>query len=253
MDAPTSNDPNPTVFIITPPTTQTTLAIATHLSQRLAPTPSKTFSDPTALLSQVQLLQYLSLGGLIESVGDVSAALFNSSTPSPSILLIQGLSAASSEALRRHGATHTAAVTANLMRTLTHLSQTYSHLLILVELDIDLQKSGGTSSAATEALQCAFTSARGEVLRLAPSGGGGSGGPGAGNSAVAVSSALEAGLGVVIAVYDGFGKTVEHDRREAKKAMELKAPHRGTTSIVEVVKDRGGGGFGRWCVWVSDV
>ncbi|KPI38830.1 uncharacterized protein AB675_5957 [Cyphellophora attinorum] len=254
----TNVDPIPSVFVIAPPTTQTTLAIATHLEAKVASTPTATRPDSIALLSQIQLLQYLSLSGLAESIGDVSAARFERSSssrppaaatispPPPGILLIQGLSPTLTEAARRHGATHTAAIASNLLHSLTHLSRTYSNLLVLVELDAEVQKPSAAinTHAAQAALDSAFTSPRGEILLLGPA-------PtpsmAFGGSTASVSAILEQSMDTLIAVHDGFGRTREHDRQEKKKG----GPDRGKSLIIEVVKDRAGGEVARWCVWVQ--
>lgn len=233
------SDAAPAVFIITPPSTQTTLAIATLLDQCLQSLPTDKRPDSTELLSRIQLLQYLSLSGLTESLGDVSASLFEpisaDALKSPGMLLIQGVSATLADTQRRNGATHAAAVASNLMRSLTHLSRTYPNLLVLVDLDHELHQPASSIDGHTRGtLSSAFSSSSGEALALCPA-----------NTSVSV--VLESGMDVILAVHDGFGKTKEHDRKEARKG----GAKRGRTAIVEIVKDREGSGYGSWGVWVQ--
>lgn len=148
------------------------------------------------------------------------------------------------------------------------MSRSYADLLVLVDVDIDVLKpSSSTTAAATTSttdraaggagsgapLDSAFASSHGNVMSLAPSSSssssslGGNKSTAAAAAATVVAGVLERGLDIIVAVHDGFGRTREHDKVEAKK----QGPARGRTSIVEVVKDRGGGGFGGWCLWVQ--
>jgi hypothetical protein len=89
--------------------------------------------------------------------------------------------------------------------------------------------AGGDADAS---LMTAFASQKGEALFLAL-------------AASAMSGVLEQSMDVIIGVHGGFGKTLEHDRREAKKG-----PDRGHTSIVEILKDNTGPHFGEWSLWI---
>lgn len=251
----------PSVYIISPPSTQTMLSIAALLDQKLQARPAESTPDSAALLSRIQVQQYLSLAGLIESIGDVSSSLHeNTSTkntsrqsPSPTILLLQGLSPALSATSRRSGSTQTATFATNILRSLIHLSRTYAHLLILVELDFEVRGSTTTASdparaagpAATPAahssrrvhdealLASAFSSLHGHTISFLP-------------SATAVSGALDSGIDVLVAVHDASGRTRAHDKQEARKGHE-----RIKTSVVEVLKDRTGDKTGEWCLWTQ--
>ncbi|ETN46521.1 uncharacterized protein HMPREF1541_00706 [Cyphellophora europaea CBS 101466] len=242
-------DPTPQVFIISPPSTQTAVAIATCLSQRLQHQPADSRPDSTALLSHIQILQYLSLSGLTESLADVSAALYDNDSASASastsggttILLLQGLSAALSETARRSGATHTAAVAANILRSLAHLSRTYAaRLLVLIELD--LEGNGNTNASTTTrdsqatrhpaGLPSAFSSLKGDALVLGP-------------AVAPLGDILDGGMDEIVVVHGAFGRAREHDGQQARNG-----PNTGKTAVVEVVKDRTGGRVGEWCLWV---
>lgn len=208
----------------------------------------------TAVLSRIQLLQYLSLDGLIESIGDVSASLHQSAgkghVPAQTVLLLQGFSSTLSDTSRRSGSTQTATLATNISRSLTHLSRTFANLLVVVELDMEAsgtpasvdhtRAAAFSSPAATSrrvsdenALPTAFTSQHGQAFSLIP-------------AVPSVSSALDTGVDTLVAVHDAFGKTRAHDKQEAKKG-----PNRGKTLVVEVLKDRTGSKTGDWCLWVQ--
>lgn len=236
------------------------LSVAATLDQRLQTQPGESKPNSTALLSRIQLLQYLSLDGLTESLGDVSAVLHGSRSheqatgqiPQPAILLLQGFSSTLSDTNRRSGATQTATLATNICRSLTHLSRTFANLLVLVELDmeargtaasVDYARAAALSSHAAPprraddgsglGLSTAFTSQHGQTLALLP-------------VVTSVSNALDSGVDALIAVHDAFGKARAHDKQEAKKG-----PNRGKTLIVEVLKDRAGSKTGNWCIWVQ--
>lgn len=225
------------------------LSVAATLDQRLQTQTGQERPSPTALLSRVQLLQYLSLDGLTESLSDVSASLHSSRSHDqaagqilpPTTLLLQGLSSTLSDTNRRSGATQTATLATNICRSLTHLSRTFANLLILVELDLEARGTTASSSSAapaqradgTTGISTAFTSQNGQTLSLLP-------------AVTSVSNALDGGIDTLIAVHDAFGKTRAHDKQEAKKG-----PSRGRTLIVEVSKDRTGSKTGEWCLWVQ--
>jgi phosphopantetheine adenylyltransferase len=233
------------------------LAVADLLDQRLQAQPFKTKLESTALLSGVQLLRYLSLTGLIESVVDVSAELHKSTANqdsaehSPTILLIQSLSSTLADTNRRSGSTQTTALVTNLLRSLTHLSQTHRHLLLLVELDFEPRNHGTSTDAnrrtnpaeqaqalATRqsnvpALSSAFSSQQGHTITLLP-------------STASIGCALDSGMDVIVAVHDAFGKARAHDKEQAKKGI-----NGAKTAVVEVLKDRAGHHTGNWCLWVQ--
>lgn len=238
----------PSVFVISPPSAQTMLSVAAMLDQRLQTRPGQTRPTQTALLSRIQLLQYLSLDGLTESLGDVSASLHASRSHDqaagqilpPTILLLQGFSSMLSDTNRRSGAIQTATLATNICRSLTHLSRTFANLLILVELDLEGRGTTASPSSAastqrvdsTTGLSTAFTSQHGQTLSLLP-------------AITLVINALDGGVDTLVTLHDAFGKTRAHDKQEAKKG-----PNRGKTLIVEVLKDRTGSKTGEWCLWV---
>lgn len=246
--------------MITPPTAQSTLAIASLLEGRLASAPDQAQPSSPTLLDQLQVHQYLSPTGLTESLSDISDTLFaarqkpaessrTSPTSEPSILLLLGLSDTLGFASRRKGATYAAGIGANILRTLRHLARSHPGLLVLLDLDLEVRRlaasataasrsaynapSRSTDAAVSNALASAFSPRHGEILTLAPSLG-------------VVGDAVGAGVDVIVGLHDGFDKAAVHDRKEAKKR-----PDRGRTTIVEVLKDRTGAKLGEWCLWVQ--
>lgn len=197
----------------------------------------------------MQLQQYLSIPGLTSILSDVSSAIYSrDQQPQPAVLLLQGLSATLADLSRRSGQTHAAAIAANILRELTHLSRTYVDLLVLLELDLHVHdpahRSSGRGRLSAHAassidvadtdLSTAFASSTGQSLFLSPI------------MTPVIGSVILAGLDSLLAVHTGFGRTIEHDRREAKKS----GPHRGTTMVVELLQDRLGGDTGKWAMWV---
>jgi hypothetical protein len=257
VSAGTKQRPQTSVYVISPPSGQTTLKVASLLDQKLQALPVSPKPDAATLLDRIQLLQHLSTAGLIDNLSDVSTAVYEAtsdragseSSPTPTILLLQGLSNALSDTSRRGGPTQAAAFAANVLRSLTHLSRTHAHLLILVEFDLELRSPATTADARVaststnppsvrrnadfNALHSAFTSQQGHSLSLVP-------------SPTAVSSVIDSGLDTIIAVHDAFGRTRTHDKDAAKKGV-----HRGKTTVVEVLKDRVGDKTGEWCLWVQ--
>jgi hypothetical protein len=241
----TSYTDSPAIFLLCPPTAQTTLSLLSLLNQRLQSMPSTPQPAVEALLNKLQVHPYLSLGGLTESVSDVASSLFTASrasvAPQPAIILLQGLSALLADTLqRREPSSQAVVVASNMLRSLKHLSRTHCNLLVLVELEMEtrvlasgrVQGPHRTGGDTETGLTTAFSSLKGEALFLRP-------------VRSVISDVLEQALDVMVGVHDGFGKTVAHDKREAKKG-----PGRGHTSIVEVLKDDVGPHFGEWSLWI---
>ena len=199
------------------------------------------------LLNGVQLLQYLDLPGLAESLSEVSQRLYervrNSGVDEGgqsscekrggSVLLVQGLSTVLSTVERRSGGVQTCAILANLLRSIKHLGRTRSDLLVLVEIDITSEGHAiGEGGRESSLLDTAFSSSTGVGLRMLPE--------------TSVGSVLERGLDVMVCVHDGFGIKSEESR-----ARRREGGPKTKTRIVEVVKDKIRGRVGEWCIWVQ--
>ena len=239
----------PQIFILAPPTTAVVSDIHSLLCQGLKnqrPTEQSIEECALELLNGVQLLQYLDLPGLAESLSEVSQRLFEDAqrsghdggqAPSEkrggSVLLIQGLSAILSTAERRSGGVQTCAILANLIRSIKHLGKTHRDLFVLVEVDVTsdghVVGEGGRESSL---LDTAFSSSTGVGLRVLPE--------------TALGSLLERGLDVMVCVHDGFGIKSEESR-----ARRREGGPKTKTCIVEVVKDKIRGRVGEWCIWVQ--
>lgn len=228
------------------------------LKQRLetfhARSPEDALTTATTLLEHVQLLPYLDLAGLAETLSEVSGELFkmhqdheqlekmrygSGGGSRRSVLLVEGMSTLLGSIHRRSGITEAAAMVSNILRTIRHLSRTYKDLFVLMELDVtsDIPTDGG------DGLHSAFSSATGEVMRVAPGG--------------ILSGTVENAMDVIVCVHDGFGKTkpVQKRKRDGQPPPQSQSQPQPQpqpqTRIVEVVKDGVGGGVGEWCIWVQ--
>jgi hypothetical protein len=167
-------------------------------------------------LENVQLLQYFDFAGLTESVAEVSALLFEASTSSEvqkTVLYLEGVSIAIESSLRRSGMVQANALLSSLLRTLIHLSRTYSCLLVLLDL------ASTKDSKGDDMIQSAFASATGSDMRYQPGG--------------ALSRTLVGALDILVTVHDAHGTVTDG------------------SVIVEVVKDRVGNALGQWAIWNS--
>ncbi len=160
------------------------------------------------------MLQYFDFAGLAESVEEVSSRIFQASTQTSSqkrVLYIEGLGTTIESAQRRSGVVQANALLTALLRTVTHLSRIYPHLLVVLGLDLRLD------SRVDDGIQSVFASGTGSDLRMDPRG--------------ALGRTLEGALDVVVLVHNAYGTAID-----------------GST-IVEVVKDRLGDTVGEWAVW----
>jgi hypothetical protein len=250
------NDPNADtqhpIFILAPPSSSIITSVHTLLCQKLMLRPQRpgqsTESTALRLLENVQLLQYLDLPGLAESLSEVSQRLFESAqgfedtsdasklatTKSPgSIVLVQSLSQILGSIQRRSGPVQTCSLLSNLLRTIRHLSRSYRDTVVLLELKIT------TDNPFSEArkqeigqIESAFSTATGDELYAVPES--------------IVGGVMEREIDVLVCVHDGFGKTAQVSKGSGKEGEA-----RTQTRIVEVVKDRVGERFGKWCIWVQ--
>ena len=203
------------------------------------------------LLDSVQILQYLDLPGLAESLSEVSQRLFENNQSKQisdggggeeaagngasrgSLLLVQGLSTILNTVQRRGGVVQTCAILSNLLRTIKHLSRIHRDLIVLVEADITTEsQTAGEGDPEVGRLDTAFSSATGAAMRVVPGG--------------AVGDVVERGMDIMVCVHEGFANTTGDARGKNRDGG-----HRARTMIVEVVKDTTGGRLGEWCVWVQ--
>jgi len=237
-----------TVYIVAPATTTIVPEIHVLLAERTSS------MDAIHLLDAVQLLQYFDLTGLAESVAEVTQRAYQAAprtrgvgheddadadgvaaaaekgrtsitSSGTDILLIQGLSATMAVAQRRSGVVQATALMTAILRNITHVART-ERMLVLVEVDVEVKHRGNVGDSASsdagrggEDIVSAFSSAEGSAMKIVPGG--------------VMGRTLEAGLDMFVVVHDAFGKV--------KKG----------TRIVEMVKDRLGGGTGLWTVWAG--
>ena len=139
--------------------------------------------------------------------------------------------------------TQTAALIANVMRSLRGLSRSYAWLMVLVEVSVEVELSSGKGEANAVGsgqggdVGSAFSSAKGEVMRVNPGG--------------VVGGVFIDALDVVVGVHDGYGRTREHDKQNTKSKGKTGGSGEVKTRIVEVWKDAVGHRAGEWCLWVQ--
>ena len=212
------NDPNgPSIFVIAPPNTSIASTIHDLLQARLA---TRSGIDPLQLLDTVQIMQYFDIAGLAESVSQVSSCLHDlksnpgmaSSHLKRHILLVDGFCPALESMQRRGGLVKANALTASLLRSITHLSRSHSSLLVLLNLE------SNTDTRAGEELASAFSSPGKDICGISPGG--------------MLQRTLLAGIDTVVLLHKWVDSGLENE-----------------DLIVEVIKDRVGASLGHWVVW----
>ena len=194
------------------------------------------------LLDTVQILQPLDLTGLSESLAEVSSCLYRLSVKTdtsrqPLVLHLTSLaSLLSSQAsyASQVSLTRTSAVLATLLRTLTHLSRTYHNLLVLVDLDLQVQRRAPSKIPQIRQgnqgheLHSGFASSTGAMLQLQ------------GSASKTIAQILERSCDTIVAVHRPEQMRHSHDGRDANEW------------VVEVVKDRMGANLGFWQPWKEE-
>ena len=230
--SPTKTNAHAAVYIIAPPNTP----IAANIHALLSTPPHHPHPNaPLQLLDRVSILQYLDIAGLSESIAEVSSALdsnpkddsTNPLSSHPIIILISALHSSLSSVQRRHGLVQACALGAGLLRSLAHLAAAARSALVL----LSLEGNGGARE---------WEGGLGLGSAFARKGRGGSGiGTGTGAGTWAVPGGGGGALGKVIMDGVDTAVLVRNDGLEGG----------GGQVVVEVVKDRTGGGLGCWAVW----
>ncbi len=115
--------------------------------------------------------------------------------------------------------------------------------MVLVEVGVDVGLLSGKGDGGAVAtgqggeIESAFSSAKGEVMRVKPGG--------------VVGGVLMDALDVVVGVHGGFGRTEQADRESTKMKAKTGGSKGVNTKIVEVWKDAVGHRSGEWCLWVQ--
>lgn len=265
---------NPSVFIIAPPKS-TTISEAYNILLQAIQTSQSIYQETHTqlqndnaqmvkaedialqILEQVNLLQYLDLTGLAESISEVSSILAspscstNKSANNKTIILVEGFNATISRALNRSSPSsvlvRTAGLATSIFRSLRHLVQSNSEILILVELEIGVELARTDVRERGDGLKSVFADGMGRTLRVGVSGsaGGASGGAvrravgsnyAGGGAVVVLERIVENALDGVVIVHDGF-KDIDD------------GSHDGGRMIVEVMKDAMGDELGSWTIW----
>lgn len=204
-------------FVIAPPNTPVASNINDVLQTRLI---TRLETVRIQLLDTVQIMPYFDIVGLSESFSEVTSRLLdmhNMTDDEPShrkrhILLIDGLCPALDSTQRRSGLVQVNALAASFLRSVTNLSRSHSHILIVVNL-------GATwDSRGVRELTSAFSGVGKCFSGVSPGG--------------LLQTTLLAGIDTVILLHDMVGAGL--------KDGDL---------IVEVVKDRTDACLGHWTVW----
>ena len=115
--------------------------------------------------------------------------------------------------------------------------------MVLVEVGVELGLSSGKGEANAVGsgqggdVGSAFSSAKGEVMRVKPGG--------------VVGGVLIDALDVVVGVHGGFGRAEQADRESGKTKAKTVGSKEVKTRVVEVWKDGTGARGGEWCLWVQ--
>ena len=136
----------------------------------------------------------------------------------------------------------TAALLANVLRSLRGLCRSYAWLVVLVEMDVEVglgsgkgEGGGGGGSGWGGGFESAFSSEKGEVYRIMAGG--------------VVGGLLVDGIDVVVGVHRGFGRAEQAERESNKVKAKTGGSREVKVRIVEMWKDALGGRTGEWCLW----
>ena len=227
----------PRIYLVAPPSDQTIPLLHSILSGL---TNSASAID---LLSNVQVLQYFDMAGLVESVAEISQAIYQDTRPRSTtanairhLVLIQGIGSALSATQRRNGSVHANALLAGLLRSLTQLSRQPRGVLVLVEATLDVHSGENKSrhkdtpipfrEYAGVEISSAFSGPSGETLRLV-------------TGSSIVSRTLECSFDCLLVVHGAFGRL----------QLPLGSTKLQSSAIVEVSSDRLGEMTGAWTIW----
>lgn len=201
-------------------------------------------SEAITLLDTVHLLAVYDFPSAVQAISQVSDALHNlhiqrkqheqssSGKDEPILLIIEGLDSLAEGIIRTSNPLRGSALLMPALRTLTHLSRTYSSflaVLVVNTLGLGAHSNRTTSSGDTNTVNPEDGGLHSIFFRSASTTSAASSGSGSRGGSLLptlLSRTLDQGIDIHLLLSSVKGK-----------------------AVVEVIKDRMGGGVGRWCVW----